>query len=993
MASAAPGTALHEVQKLALSRRLRLRGYFLDFDRLNHKRITRSQFDRALGAARLPLTTAQVDELKEQYARGENSVDYDTFCREVDTVFFVEGLEQFPTKQVTLTLQGAELHPYGQNVTEAQRQAATDAQRLVAREVRLRGVILKNFFRDFDPNNTGYVSRSRFARALQTALPRAIGFAEAEALANIYADRAGNVNYRALHADTNDMKAPAALEATVPASAGEAAAAAAAGGGKAAGLERSFRGNTGMAQDAQQAMGKLVRIVSERRCRLSGFFEDWDKMRTGCVKQRVFKATLCTALSNLLDPREVDIIAAHFAVPGSVDNHVKYKAMLDYVDLAFNPRGLESTPLRGCDSVPWNIAHRPRIVLPTLPDAQEAACQSALDDIRNMVLQSRSSLIDIFRDFDRQFKGVVSETQFLRVLAIRQIMPQDDRVRELIMRKYGVTTGGGNGVRVIQYRPFLDRVGVNGSAATAASPLAKRKLTGAEAEAAAAAAAGRNADDPTPSDLAATWHCDGVSSDQVMYLLRNFVAQRRVRVPTFFRDADPLNKGTINVTRFRRCMKELTRGSDLTANQLTVIEERYWKGGAGDLNDPKTWVAGQPQIDWRSLAADIEAATHVANLEQDPTADVLALTQTVLNQGRMAKSSLTIGEEERLAGALRDLTAVVKRNNSLTRPLFAKFDKIGRGQIPWTQFRRGVTMLCGGTHFNFITDLLAKSEFAVRQTGEAGDNYLIDYKAVCNVIDPVAQRRIAASPAVVRGPSRAALGLGQPAPNASAIVTRIREAVKGRGINLKLFFEDYDKLRRGLVSEDRFFRSMDTALSTNFRLTEAEKRCLCDAYQRPGADVGMVDYMVRFCCVVFFFCFQFLGGSYFYHSASHPSLVSVFFFLFFSPAPTAFHERDRPTGALGDVAPGQRARVGQVGVCGGRPDGRAPAAAGPARPHRERQEDGRQDGVQEFRQDEPRGRHKNAVPVHPHLPRHVSAGAGRSRVAVQGLPAPGARAG
>ena len=38
-------SALREVQKLCLNKRLRLRGYFLDFDRLNHKRITGSMFD------------------------------------------------------------------------------------------------------------------------------------------------------------------------------------------------------------------------------------------------------------------------------------------------------------------------------------------------------------------------------------------------------------------------------------------------------------------------------------------------------------------------------------------------------------------------------------------------------------------------------------------------------------------------------------------------------------------------------------------------------------------------------------------------------------------------------------------------------------------------------------------------------------------------------------------------------------------------------------
>jgi Ca2+-binding EF-hand superfamily protein len=818
-------SALKTVQKLCLSKRLRLRGYFLDFDRLNHKRVTRSMFDRAMGSTRLPLTTAQVDELKDQYSNGDNSVDYDSFCREVDTVFFVEGLEQSPTKQVRLTLQGEELHPYGTNATPDEMEAAKQVVNSVAREVRLRGVILKNFFRDFDPNNTGYVSKSRFSRGLQTALPRSVTYEDSEALAKVYQDSTGSVNYRALHDDTNDLSQAESL----PASSGG-------GGGNEVGrksklLDASFRANSGMAQDAQQAMNKLVRLASERRIRISIFFEDWDKMRTGCVSARVFRATLCTALSNMLDTREVDIIAEHYSVAGT--DKVRYKSMLDYINLAFNPSGLEKEPLKGCESIPWSIAHRPRIVLPVLSNAKENVLQSCLNDIRSQVMQARSSLIDIFRDFDRGNKGVVSETQFQRCLAIRKIMPQDNRLRELLMEKYGVTTGGGNGVRMIQYRPFLDRVARANTEVPSSPTDGDTTTTTSEA----------TSNGKTPADLAATWHATGVTSDQVMFLLRQFVAQRRVRVPTFFRDADPLNKGLINVTRFRRCMKELVRGSDLTPAHLQLLEERYCSGGAGDLSDPSTWVAGQPQINWRSLTADVEAATHVANLEQDPTADVMAMTQSILNQGKVANSTLNGEEDEQLTQALKDLTQVVKRNNSLTRPLFAKFDRVGRGQIPWTQFRRGITMLVGGTHFNYITDLIAKSEFAIRQTGEYGNNYLVDYKAICNVIDPMEQRRIQASPAVDRKGklNRNASTAADP----TALIVRIREVVKGRGINLKLFFEDYDKLRRGLVSEDRFFRSMDTCLSTNFRLSSAEKICLANYYRRPGSDQTMVDYMVR----------------------------------------------------------------------------------------------------------------------------------------------------
>ena len=49
----------------------------------------------------------------------------------------------------------------------------------------------------------------------------------------------------------------------------------------------------------------------------------------------------------MLDTREVDIIASHYNVPGT--DNVRYKAMLDYINLAFNPSGLEKEPLKGVE--------------------------------------------------------------------------------------------------------------------------------------------------------------------------------------------------------------------------------------------------------------------------------------------------------------------------------------------------------------------------------------------------------------------------------------------------------------------------------------------------------------------------------------------------------------------------------------------------------------------------------------------------------------------
>lgn len=683
--------------------------------------------------------------------------------------------------------------------------------------------MLKNFFRDFDPNNTGYVSESRFCRALQTALPRSVNYATASVLAKLYADKTGAVNYRALHEDTSNeeavrMPALSHPQASSPKN-----------------LGASLSASAIAALTPSTVQDKLIRLVSERRVRLNVVFEDFDKMRTGRVNSNIFKSCMCVGLTNLMHPEEVDVLAQIYASETN-PGFVEWKQMCDFINLAFTGRGLERAPQQTCSSsVPWQIAHRPRIILPELANGDEERVQAALDEIQSRVLQSRSSLIDIFRDFDRQCKGTVSGSQFERCLAIRKILPSDPNVVELLKQKYGILSGGGDRVRIIRYRPFIQRV-----SEARAAPAA----TGPETTDAAAAAAAAELAQTSMSNLAASWRAGGLSSEAVMHEIRKFCTQRRVRVAAFFEDADKLRKGSMNVTRFRRCLKNVMDGSDITATQLQAIEDRYCI--SGDLR-AASWAAGQPVIDWRSFVADVDAAMFVSNLESNPTLDVMATTQRTLNEGKSASDTLNSEERARLDLKMRELAAIVLRQNTLTRPLFAKFDRQHRGTITWTQFRRGVTMLCGGTHFNDIMPLIAKSRFAVRQFGESDESYLVNYKAVCDVIDPQPTLRV---PSSVASPSAKSIAASKQASAAQesksidvdAVMARIREHVKGRGLNIKLFFEDFDGLRKGLVTEMQFIRGLDTGLSTNFRLTRAEQIALANSLRRPGADANMVDY-------------------------------------------------------------------------------------------------------------------------------------------------------
>ena len=82
-------------------------------------------------------------------------------------------------------------------------------------------------------------------------------------------------------------------------------------------------------------------------------------------------------------------------------------------------------------------------------------------NLRQLVNQSRMSLQDVFRDFDRTCRGQSQGTPE-RVLSLRNIRPETDDVL-CIIKKYGFKSGGGNGTVLVRYRPFLSEVGAVGS--------------------------------------------------------------------------------------------------------------------------------------------------------------------------------------------------------------------------------------------------------------------------------------------------------------------------------------------------------------------------------------------------------------------------------------------------------------------------------------------------------------------------------------------------
>ena len=375
--------AVAEVQKQALRNKFRLDDYFRDFDQLNHKYINKNRFERALSIAKVQLTRKQLDDLEEMFDAGDGNVDYATFCDQVNEVYSVKGLELSPTKQVRLALAGTNPRPYGLVLTDDEASQLPGIMLNVRKSQRDRGVILKNFFRDFDKNNTGFVSESRFHRALQTALPKDVPIEESKILAKVYSD-GESICYKAFCRDASSTEAERDAVAAAKTAQRDASAKLLQSNNGASGiLSASWRQN-----DGDAVLQRLIRIVSERKIRLRMFFDDFDKMRKGVIKRPKFKVCMYMCLPSEFTEAEMDSLADKYAIEGP-DDFVDYRSMCAFIDLAFTAKNLEKSPQKGLDSQPWRIAHAPRVQLPQLSKDDEETLAIGMRNLKQLVNQSR----------------------------------------------------------------------------------------------------------------------------------------------------------------------------------------------------------------------------------------------------------------------------------------------------------------------------------------------------------------------------------------------------------------------------------------------------------------------------------------------------------------------------------------------------------------------------------------------------------------------------
>ena len=170
---------LERIQSEFGTRRIRMREFMRDYDRLNHGKMPAAKLRTALAAAGVPLRPEELDLLEEAYRVDDGEVQW----REL--AYIVDGgneyLEQEPTKTLS-PVKRRDMMATAKLTDSAVLNLLDSLRRFVA----FRNMLVKPFFQDYDPHRNRCVTRHQFAAVLNL-LKLPVSEADVEALQNSFA--------------------------------------------------------------------------------------------------------------------------------------------------------------------------------------------------------------------------------------------------------------------------------------------------------------------------------------------------------------------------------------------------------------------------------------------------------------------------------------------------------------------------------------------------------------------------------------------------------------------------------------------------------------------------------------------------------------------------------------------------------------------------------------------------------------------------------------
>lgn len=526
--------------------------------------------------------------------------------------------------------------------------------------------------------------------------------------------------------------------------------------------------------------------VNAKKVRCTEYFKDFDKLRTGYVTTDQFERCLDQIFTVNLKELEAQALFSKYGNNPQQKGMVCYRDFCATVDATFDANILDKHPetqrIGSAASDP--VDRRP------LSAASLAKYDNILSRVATFYQYHGINIKSSYADFDKHNNGLVTESQFYRSFP----GPADISEAEmcLVAKKHRHPVKAG----LCNYLQFHGDV-----------VLRQQAITEDER---AGSGGGRLSD--RVSGIQQTTFSD-VSLGAIFEKIRTAVYKNGVRTTEFFRDHDKLRSGVITENQFV-CGLSLCCGTiaNLSRDEIQQVVAFY--------------RTEDGRVRYKEFCDMMENAFTEPELEKKPT------TQTYRpSTGALMKVPNTLSEyeERKVQEILNRLANDVKRRRLMVYPFFKDFDRskaYTRG-ITKAQFARMLHILSLNLQADELVLICKKFEYLV-----GGD---INYPAFIEAID---QEYVASSSEY---PTLEELKRSQspcePPPldlsgvDLDVLIGRIRHHVLTNRVRVEEYFQDFDPLRSGSISNSHLRRGLSSL--GQHQLTDAQFEVLAQRYADP----------------------------------------------------------------------------------------------------------------------------------------------------------------
>lgn len=395
---------LRSIQHKCLRDRIRLREFFIDYDRLRKGIVSKAFFQTALVQMGLQLKAQEIELLSAHYVDPASTDGRILWTHFVDAIDARERLEHIPTGTLQRTLPEVP----AANVTVGPAESAGNAlltwgmKQLREQIGRKRIFNLVPYFQDFDKLRRSTVTRQQFKQLL-CFLSLEITEDAMEAIADYFAT-GDHVNYLAFCQQvTSDIVSKPVEVADYE--------------------ETKFTFDVNQKDlafpleenDVNRLVARLRTQVRRQRIRVAEFMRDYDKLRLGYLSAAQFASAL-NMCKFALSSHEIKLLSAAFqsANPNALPNSVDHVAFSEVMESVFATDGLEGAPTAlPTEFVPFDIDSTVK-----LSEAEEQQLAAVLQHMRTKVSTHRILVKPYFADLDRTHSGSLTKPQFTKTLLL-----------------------------------------------------------------------------------------------------------------------------------------------------------------------------------------------------------------------------------------------------------------------------------------------------------------------------------------------------------------------------------------------------------------------------------------------------------------------------------------------------------------------------------------------------------------------------------------------